>query len=96
MRNILAKQNAAKRELARIEKGKREGERAVNTSKIYVLSLQVSVEKPFVKIMSLDLFHIYIDREFFSYQIDITRDDDEKGELGQRYTLYVSNLPATI
>lgn len=41
MRNILAKQNAAKRELARIEKGKREGERAVNTSKIYVLSLQV-------------------------------------------------------
>jgi hypothetical protein len=36
MRNILAKQNAAKRELARIEKGKREGERAVNTSKISV------------------------------------------------------------
>ncbi|KAM0464832.1 hypothetical protein ACHAPV_002672 [Trichoderma viride] len=67
MRNILAKQNAAKRELARIEKGKREGERAVNTN----------------------LFHIYIDREFFSYQIDITRDDDEKGELGQRYTLYL-------
>ncbi|PON26328.1 hypothetical protein TGAM01_v204804 [Trichoderma gamsii] len=67
MRNILAKQNAAKRELARIEKGKREGERAVNTN----------------------LFHIYIDREFFSYQIDINRDDDEKGELGQRYTLYL-------
>ncbi|KAL7918925.1 hypothetical protein ACQKWADRAFT_330145 [Trichoderma austrokoningii] len=67
MRNILAKQNAAKRELARIERGKREGERAVNTN----------------------LFHIYIDREFFQYQIDITRDDDEKGELGQRYTLYL-------
>ncbi|KAH8122001.1 hypothetical protein FP744_10003232 [Trichoderma asperellum] len=67
MRNILAKQNAAKREQARIERGKREGERAVNTN----------------------LFHIYIDREFFSYQIDITRDDDEKGELGQRYTLYL-------
>ncbi|KAM0476708.1 hypothetical protein ACHAPX_006129 [Trichoderma viride] len=67
MRNILAKQNAAKRELARIEKGKREGERAINTN----------------------LFHIYIDREFFSYQIDINRDDDEKGELGQRYTLYL-------
>lgn len=32
MRNILAKQNAAKREVARIERGKREGERAVNTS----------------------------------------------------------------
>jgi hypothetical protein len=43
MRNILAKQNAAKRELARIEKGKREGERAVNTSMISVLPLQVSV-----------------------------------------------------
>ncbi|TFB02012.1 hypothetical protein CCMA1212_006015 [Trichoderma ghanense] len=65
MRNILAKQNAAKRELARIERGKREGERAVNTN----------------------LFHIYTDRTFFSYQIDITRDDIETGELGQRYTL---------
>ncbi|KAK1242587.1 hypothetical protein MKX08_005399 [Trichoderma sp. CBMAI-0020] len=89
MRNILAKQNAAKRELARIEKGKREGERAVNTSKTYVSSLQISVQKSFVKPTSLDLFHIYIDREFFFYQIDITRDDDEKGELGQRYTLYL-------
>lgn len=38
MRSILAKQNAAKRELARIEKGKREGERAVNSSKIYGLN----------------------------------------------------------
>ncbi|KAH6605119.1 anthranilate synthase component ii [Trichoderma cornu-damae] len=67
MRNILAKQNAAKREQARIEKGRREGERAVNTN----------------------FFHIYNDRTFFSYQIDITRDDGETGELGQRYTLYL-------
>lgn len=97
MRNILAKQNAAKRELARIERGKREGERAVNTSMISVFSLQVSGSKSsFAKPMTLDLFHIYIDREFFSYQIDITRDDDEKGELGQRYTLYVSNLPTAM
>ncbi|RFU75950.1 anthranilate synthase component ii [Trichoderma arundinaceum] len=67
MRNILAKQNAAKREQAQIERGKREGERAVNTN----------------------FFHIYNDRTFFPYQIDITRDDDETGELGQRYTLYL-------
>ncbi|QYT04306.1 BRCT domain-containing protein [Trichoderma simmonsii] len=65
MRNIIAKQNAEKRERARIEKGKREGERAVNTN----------------------FFHIYSDRTFFTYQIDITRDDVETGELGQRYTL---------
>ncbi|PTB67857.1 hypothetical protein BBK36DRAFT_1114447 [Trichoderma citrinoviride] len=67
MRNILAKQNAAKREQARIERGRREGERAVNTN----------------------LFHIYTDRTFFNYQIDITRDDIEAGHLGQRYTLYL-------
>ncbi|UKZ82310.1 hypothetical protein TrVFT333_010096 [Trichoderma virens FT-333] len=67
MRNILAKQNAAKREQARIERGKREGERAVNTN----------------------FFHIYSDRTFFSYQIDLNRDDNETGELGQRYTLYL-------
>lgn len=93
MRNILAKQNAAKRELARIEKGKREGERAVNTSKmdISVLSLKLLCENLYLNSISPDLFHIYIDREFFQYQIDITRDDDEKGELGQRYTLYVSH-----
>lgn len=33
MRNIIAKANALKREQARVERGKREGERAVNTSK---------------------------------------------------------------
>lgn len=33
MRNILAKQNFAKREKARIEKGKLDGEKFVNTSK---------------------------------------------------------------
>ncbi|OTA01588.1 hypothetical protein A9Z42_0019050 [Trichoderma parareesei] len=35
------------------------------------------------------LFHIYTDRTFFSYQIDITRNDTETGDLGQRYTLYL-------
>ncbi|KAL6860884.1 hypothetical protein J3F83DRAFT_717193 [Trichoderma novae-zelandiae] len=72
MRNILAKLNAAKREQARVERGKREGERAVNTN----------------------LFHIYTDRTFFNYQIDITRDDSETGDLGQRYTLYGDNRPS--
>lgn len=35
------------------------------------------------------MFHIYRDREYFSYQVDITRNDEVSGELGQRYTLYV-------
>ncbi|KAK7415865.1 hypothetical protein QQX98_005554 [Neonectria punicea] len=65
MRNILAKQNALRREQARIEKGKKDGEKSVNTN----------------------FFHIYIDREFFPYQIDLTRDDEAAGEFGQRYTL---------
>lgn len=45
MRNILAKQNAAKRELARIERGKREGERAVNTSKIAYLRFSLGAKE---------------------------------------------------
>ncbi|KAM4068116.1 anthranilate synthase component II [Hirsutella rhossiliensis] len=69
MRHRLAKQNAAKREQARIERGKKEGEKFVNTN----------------------LYHIYQDREYFPYQIDITRDGNENGnengEPGQRYTL---------
>ncbi|KAH7326412.1 hypothetical protein B0I35DRAFT_508625 [Stachybotrys elegans] len=65
MRAQLAKENAARREAMRKEKGRRDGEKFVNTN----------------------LFHIYHDRDFFPYQIDITRDDEEKGELGQRYTL---------
>lgn len=36
MRNILAKQNAKRRERARIEKGKRDGEKFVNTSMVPV------------------------------------------------------------
>ncbi|CAH0022916.1 unnamed protein product [Clonostachys rhizophaga] len=39
------------------------------------------------KFVNTNLFHIYTDREFFSYQIDITRDDTGLGELGQRYTM---------
>ncbi|KAH6890480.1 hypothetical protein B0T10DRAFT_605968 [Thelonectria olida] len=65
MRNILSKQNAARRERAKIEKGKRDGERFANTN----------------------LYHIYRDREFFPYQIELNRDDEVSGEFGQKYTL---------
>ncbi|PNY24566.1 Uncharacterized protein TCAP_05496 [Tolypocladium capitatum] len=71
MRNYLAKQNAAKREQARIERGKKEGEKFVNTN----------------------LYHVYTDRDFFPYQIEITRDEEATGESVQRYTLSVSDLP---
>ncbi|KAF4989590.1 hypothetical protein FDECE_14664 [Fusarium decemcellulare] len=67
MRSILAKQNAKKRDEARAEKGKRDGEKFVNTT----------------------LYHIYRDRSNFVYQIDLTRDDQDSGELGQKYTLYL-------
>ncbi|TQW00388.1 anthranilate synthase component II [Cordyceps javanica] len=33
------------------------------------------------------LFHVYQDREFFRYQIDLTRNKSDDGEFGQRYTL---------
>ncbi|KAI9167463.1 Multifunctional tryptophan biosynthesis protein [Paramyrothecium foliicola] len=65
MRNILAKEQATRREEARKERGRRNGEKFVNTN----------------------LFHIYQDRDFFPYQVDITRDDESTGHVGQRYTL---------
>ncbi|PHH62691.1 hypothetical protein CDD81_6760 [Ophiocordyceps australis] len=65
MRSILAKQNAARRDEARILRGRKQGERMVNSN----------------------LFHLYTDREAFSYQIDLMREAGECGELGQRYTL---------
>ncbi|EQK98820.1 hypothetical protein G6O67_002176 [Ophiocordyceps sinensis] len=67
MRHILAKQNAARRGQGKIERGKKEGEKSVNTN----------------------LYHIYQDREFFPYQIEMTRDGDETGEPQdrQRYIL---------
>ncbi|PHH87059.1 hypothetical protein CDD83_9353 [Cordyceps sp. RAO-2017] len=63
MRSLLAAQNAARRAQARLERGRKEGEKSVNTN----------------------LYHIYTDRDFFTYRIDITRDDEY--QTGQRYTL---------
>ncbi|CAM1502964.1 Fc.00g077400.m01.CDS01 [Cosmosporella sp. VM-42] len=60
-----AKKRAKIREEARIERGKKDGEKFVNTN----------------------FFHLYIDRDFFPYKIDITRDNEETGQVGQRYTL---------
>ncbi|KEY67244.1 hypothetical protein S7711_06711 [Stachybotrys chartarum IBT 7711] len=39
------------------------------------------------KFVNTNMFHVYNDREFFSYQIDLTRDGIDSGEPGQRYTL---------
>ncbi|KAM0740232.1 hypothetical protein ACQRIT_005416 [Beauveria bassiana] len=79
MRNILAKERAEKRERNRQENGRKEGERGVNPT-------DVPSRVP-------ALFHIYQDREFFSYQIDLTRNNSDDGEFGQRYalTLWESN-----
>jgi hypothetical protein len=84
MREILAKKRAQERELARIEKGKRDGEKFVNTSMLLTLAYAAAGLTP------TDLFHIYHDRDFFAYQVDISRDDEASGDLGQRYTLCVS------
>lgn len=46
MRNILAKQNASKREQARIDKGKRDGEKFVNTSALLLIQLPCTMCDP--------------------------------------------------
>ena len=40
-----------------------------------------------------DLFHIYYDRTYFPYEIVLTRDDEDAGNVGQKYVLYVSVIP---
>lgn len=94
MREIIAQEKAVEREKARIEKGKRDGEKFVNTSKWTgaILYAVASEGRREVKTdgSQKDFFHIYQDRLHFPHQADITRDDEEKGEHGQRYTLCVS------
>jgi hypothetical protein len=85
MRSLQAKENAKRRERERIEKGRRNGQKFVNTS------IAISHPIMFVDANTLvDFFHLYRDRENFVYEVDITRDDPETGEHGQKYTLYVS------
>lgn len=42
-----------------------------------------------------DFYHLYRDRLNFVYEVDITRDDEMTGEIGQKYTLYVSPIIAS-
>jgi hypothetical protein len=85
MRILQAKENAKRRERERIEKGRRNGQKFVNTSTALSYSI-LFVDANTV----VDFFHLYRDRENFVYEVDITRDDPETGEPGQKYTLYVS------
>lgn len=85
MRSLQAKENAKRRERERIEKGRRNSQKFVNTStalSYHILLVDANT--------LLDFFHLYRDRENFVYEVDITRDDPETGEPGQKYTLYVS------
>lgn len=43
-----------------------------------------------------DLFHIYRDGTHFPYEITLTRDDVETGDVGQKYILYVSASPKPV
>ncbi|ODA81176.1 hypothetical protein RJ55_04140 [Drechmeria coniospora] len=64
MKRMLAKQNATEREKARLERGRRHGDKFVNTN----------------------LYHTYVDRAHFSYQVDLYRHDEATGDT-ERYTL---------
>lgn len=37
-----------------------------------------------------DFFHVYRDGTHFPYEVTLTRDDEDTGNVGQRYILYVS------
>lgn len=85
MRTVLAQEMAKKREEERAERGRREGERFVNTSQH---SLVLCDEVRMLLMIRADYFHVYHDREAFPYRITLTR-LDEDGETS-RYELTVS------
>ncbi|KAF5230053.1 hypothetical protein FAUST_10033 [Fusarium austroamericanum] len=41
------------------------------------------------KFVNTNFYHLYLDRLNFVYEVDITRDDEATGEIGQKYTLYL-------
>ncbi|RGP70799.1 hypothetical protein FSPOR_3819 [Fusarium sporotrichioides] len=41
------------------------------------------------KFVNTNFYHLYRDRLNFVYEVDITRDDEMSGEVGQKYTLYL-------
>ncbi|KAL4724929.1 hypothetical protein ACLX1H_008376 [Fusarium chlamydosporum] len=41
------------------------------------------------KFVNTNFYHLYRDRLNFVYEVDITRDDEMTGEIGQKYTLYL-------
>ncbi|KAL3593743.1 hypothetical protein FPOAC2_08044 [Fusarium poae] len=41
------------------------------------------------KFVNTNFYHLYRDRLNFVYEVDITRNDETTGEIGQRYTLYL-------
>ena len=99
LRNLKAKQRSKERERVREqlrqEKGKRDGEQVLNTCELHDQTPLVrSKTKVFANLPTSNfqgLFHIYRDRANFAYQIDITRNDESTGEVGQRYELCVSD-----
>ena len=41
-----------------------------------------------------DFFHVYCDETSFRYEVVLTRDDEDAGNVGQKYVLYVSAVPS--
>lgn len=72
------------------KRGLRKGRETARSSSIPVRGSLSNYLVPCVILTDPDFFHIYIDRDFFPYQIELTRDDEVAGEFGQKYTLCVS------
>lgn len=87
MRQREAERKAAEREERRIERGKANGEKFVNTSK-FMLSVKMWLKpNAITDVVPSDYYHIYRDREFFPYQIELIQYDQETGNPAYKYTL---------
>ncbi|KAI0841765.1 hypothetical protein F5Y06DRAFT_307690 [Hypoxylon sp. FL0890] len=77
-----------KRKLKEKEYSLEEDERKANAKKKREEKVQKGIEQA-ETFANPNLNHIYRDETFFPYEITLTRDDEEGGNVGQRYVLYL-------
>ncbi|KAI1464986.1 uncharacterized protein F4812DRAFT_462307 [Daldinia caldariorum] len=79
---------AKKRRLNELDYSLKNADIKANAKKALDAKIQKGIEegKTFV---NTNLYHVYRDKTFFRYEITLTRDDEETGNVGQKYQLFL-------
>ncbi|KAL7626904.1 hypothetical protein AAE478_003678 [Parahypoxylon ruwenzoriense] len=77
-----------KRRLKEKDFSLKEIQKEINTKKRRDEKAQKGIEQA-ENFVNANLYHIYRDETFFPYEVTLTRNDEESGNLGQKYVLYL-------